>query len=82
MPYVCISHFLNVSLCSYQSSTSTIQSVLTSQVKAMRKYGLWVVWFQKDIPTTEIPIMDIPFLGKKHLQEKCNLSNNKTNKVH
>ena len=33
---------------------STIQSVLTSQVKAMRKYGLWVVWFQKDIPT-EIP---------------------------
>ena len=64
-----------------QSSTSTIQSVLTSQVKAMRKYGLWVVWFQKDIPT-EIPIMDIPFLGKKYLQEKCNLSNNKTNKVH
>ena len=54
MPYVCISHFLNVSLCSYQGSTSTIQSVLTSQVKAMRKYGLWVVWFQKDIPT-EMP---------------------------
>ena len=31
-----------------------LQSVLTSQVKAMRKYGLWVVLFQKDIPT-EVP---------------------------
>ena len=34
----------------------------------MRKYGLWVVWFQKDIPT-EIPIMGILFLGKKYLQK-------------
>ena len=81
MPYVCISHILNVSLCSYQGSTSAIQSVLTSQMKAMRKYGLWVVWFQKNIPS-EIPIMGIPFLGKRYLQEKCHLSNDKTNKVH
>ena len=39
----------------------------------MRKYGLWVVWFQKDIPT-EIPNNGNPISWKEVLARKMPFS--------